>query len=117
MGSMRKLALAGVAALMSTAALAADLPSRMQAPVLAPPLPVDADGWYLRRYIGLSDQVLDRISHPSFVAVPQFTFLNKGGFGNAAFFGGGGGYQWNSWLRTDVTGEYRGRAEIGRAHV
>ncbi len=31
------------------------------------------------------------------------------------FFGLGVGYQWNNWFRFDVTGEYRGKAEVQRA--
>src|SRR5205823_248027 len=36
----------------------------------------------------------------------------KGGFDSAPFYGAGVGYQWNSWFRTDVTGEYRGKASF-----
>jgi opacity protein-like surface antigen len=69
-------------------------------------------GWYLRGYIGQSNQFLNNISHPSFATADQFTFLDKGGFDSAPFYGAGVGYQWNSWLRTDVTGEYRGKASF-----
>jgi opacity protein-like surface antigen len=67
-------------------------------------------GWYLRGYIGQSNQFANSISHPSFETAPQFEFLDKGGFDSAPFYGAGVGYQWTSWLRTDVTGEYRGKA-------
>jgi len=104
MGAVRVLALAGAAALVSTGVVAADLP---HPPVYAP---VDVGGWYLRGYIGQSNQFLDRISHPTFATATQFTFLDKGGFDSAPFYGVGAGYQWNNWFRTDITVEYRGKA-------
>src|SRR5262249_9618581 len=76
----------------------------------APYQPIATGGWYLRGYIGQSNQFVNRISHPSFATAPQFTFFDKGGFDSAPFYGAGVGYQWTSWLRTDGTGEYRGKA-------
>ncbi len=102
---LRMFALAGAAALLATSALAADLPPPFE------PTPTSG-GWYLRGYIGQSNQYLDRISHPSFDTAPQFAFLDWGGFDSAPFYGAGVGYQWNNWFRTDVTGEYRGRASF-----
>src|SRR5262249_8204337 len=98
--------LAGAAALLNTATLAADLPP----PLPQPPVVVEAGGWYLRGFVGMSNQFVDSISHPDFLTAPQFTFLDKGGFDSAPFGGGGIGYQWNSWFRVDATIEYRGAA-------
>ena len=101
--------LAGAAALLSTASLAADLPP----PVFRQPVPVPVavvGGWYLRGFIGAGNQFLSEISHPDFLTAPQFGFLDKGGFDSAPFGGGGIGYQWNNWLRVDATIEYRGQA-------
>ena len=98
--------LAGAAALINTATLAADLP-----PPLPQPAPVaEVGGWYLRGFIGMSNQFVDNISHPDFLTAPQFTFLDKGGFTGAPFGGGGVGYQWNNWFRVDATLEWRGAA-------
>src|SRR5712672_2575127 len=103
MSRVSTFALAGVTALVvGSGALAADL--------AAPYQPIATGGWYLRGYIGQSNQFVNSISHPSFATAPQFTFFDKGGFDSAPFFGAGVGYQWNSWFRTDVTGEYRGKA-------
>ena len=105
MSRVSTFALAGVTALVvGSGALAADL--------AAPYQPVATGGWYLRGYIGQSNQFVNSISHPSFATAPQFTFLDKGGFDSAPFYGAGVGYQWNSWFRTDVTGEYRGKASF-----
>jgi opacity protein-like surface antigen len=111
MGRAKTLALAGAAALMSTASLAADvtLPRPMRAPI---PVPVVAGGWYLRGYIGSSNEFLKEITHPDFLTAPAFGFLDKGGFDAAPFGGGGIGYQWNNWFRVDATLEYRGFAQF-----
>jgi opacity protein-like surface antigen len=37
------------------------------------------------------------------------TWLDPGGFDSGIFFGLGIGYQFNNWLRADITGEYRGK--------
>jgi opacity protein-like surface antigen len=103
--------LAGAAALLSSAALAADLPPPLPPPVYRPPVVVES-GWYLRGFVGMSNQFVNDISHPSFATAPQFVFLDKGGFDSAPFFGGGVGYQWNNWLRVDITAEYRGKAHF-----
>jgi opacity protein-like surface antigen len=110
MVSAKIFGLAGAAALLSSAALAADLPPPLPPPVYRPPV-VDS-GWYLRGFIGMSNQFANNISHPTFATAPQFVFLDKGGFDSAPFFGGGVGYQWNSWLRVDLTAEYRGKAKF-----
>jgi opacity protein-like surface antigen len=105
MSRVSSFALAGATALVvGSGALAADLAAQYQ--------PVATGGWYLRGYIGQSNQFVNSISHPSFATAAQFEFLDKGGFDSAPFYGAGVGYQWNSWLRTDVTGEYRGKASF-----
>jgi opacity protein-like surface antigen len=111
MVSAKIFGLAGAAALLSTAALAADLPPPLPPPVYRPPVVVES-GWYLRGFVGMSNQFVNDISHPSFATAPQFVFNDKGGFDSAPFFGGGVGYQWNNWLRIDVTAEYRGKANF-----
>ena len=109
MVSTRIFGLAGAAALLSTATLAADLPPP---PAPMPPVVVQAGGWYLRGFVGMSNQFINDISHPSFATAQRFEFLDKGGFDSAPFFGGGIGYQWTNWLRFDVTAEYRGKASF-----
>ncbi len=104
--------LAGAAALLSTAALAADLPPPLPPPVYQPPPVAVESGWYLRGFLGMSNQFLDRVSHPDFLTAQQFTFLDKGGFDSAPFGGGGVGFQWNNWLRVDATVEFRGKAQF-----
>jgi opacity protein-like surface antigen len=112
MSRAKTLGLAGAAALLSTASLAADLPPPLPPPVYQAPLPAVTGGWYLRGYIGGSNQFLNELSNPADLTVPQFSHLDKGGFDAAPFGGGGIGYQWNNWLRVDTTLEYRGKANF-----
>ncbi len=115
MGKLRVFALAGAAVfMMGPAALAADMP-----PVMYKPVPVVEDfagGWYLRGDIGMSNQRFRGLEHPLFDFVQQFGFgvdwVDRGGFSSAPFYGVGLGYQFGSWVRLDVTGEYRGKASF-----
>lgn len=73
----------------------------------APPLPepaVDfAGGWYLRGDVGASVYTAPRYSATDGNNTVFFNEAQTGGF----FAGAGVGYQFNSFLRADVTGEYR----------
>ena len=109
MGAARIFALAGVISTAATATLAADLRLPPQpAPVVAP---VDT-GWYLRGYLGMSNQFFNGLSHPTFLTADSFGWYDKGGFDSAPFGGVGVGYTVNNWLRFDVTGEYRGKSNF-----
>jgi opacity protein-like surface antigen len=105
MRRLKILTLAGlVAASASTAALAADLmpsPPPSYAPVSMPL--EDFGGWYLRGDAGISQYRNGKFSSPD---LPPAQFYNQD-FGAGSFVGIGVGYQFNSWLRADVTGEYR----------
>lgn len=106
MQSLRNFALAGFAALAfaPTAALGADMP--VPAPM---PVAEDFGGWYLRGDIGMSNQHVKKLDSPAFT--PDVTVLEKG-FDSAPIMGVGIGYQYNNWLRFDVTSEYRGNASF-----
>ena len=101
------LALAGAIATFGTSALAADL--RLPPPPQPVVTAVDT-GWYLRGYLGMSNQFFKGLDHPSFLGANQFGWFDTGGFDSAPFGGVGIGYTVNNWLRFDVTGEYRGKA-------
>jgi opacity protein-like surface antigen len=106
MQSLRNFALAGTVALafVPAAALGADMP----APAFRAPVE-DFGGWYLRGDIGITNQSVRRLDSPAFT--PAVFVLEKG-FDSASLFGLGIGYQFNSWLRADVTGEYRSKANF-----
>jgi opacity protein-like surface antigen len=104
----KMLALAGAAALVSTATRAADLPP----PFPPPPAPVVVvnGGWYLRGDIGLGIQQFSDFQHnqlnQNFVW-PQSWQIREHNIGDTDYIGFGIGYQWNNWFRFDVTGEHR----------
>jgi opacity protein-like surface antigen len=115
MSSVRILALAGAAAAMSTAALAADFP-----PALPPAQPmaqqvVSDSGWYLRGDVGVSVQRFQAFDHfqtnPNFVWPASWQIVQKE-TDDSSFVAFGVGYQVSSWLRFDVTGEHRTAAKF-----
>jgi opacity protein-like surface antigen len=107
MASVKTALLAGAAALLATAANAADLPLK------APPIQEYAvGGWYLRGDIGMTNQSFNRL-HQRLYDVPGTSVEAVGmGWDSSMLFGLGVGYQYNDWLRFDVTGEYRGKANF-----
>jgi len=112
MGSLKSLVLGGAAAFtMIPGAFAADLgpvPPPMLPPVVAPV--EEFSGWYLRGDVGVGRQKFNDFAftqtNPNFVW-PASWRIDQKDIKDTAFVGIGVGYQWNSWLRTDVTAEYR----------
>jgi len=93
-------------AVISTPAAAADVPQR--------PVPVPhavMKGWYLRGDIGMTNQQVDDLDNLLFATAVDFELHDKN-FEAGMSFGGGIGYRFNSWLRADITGEYRGETEF-----
>lgn len=106
MRSVNVLLVAGTAMLATSAAFAADL--RMPPP--PPPMIQEFGGWYLRGDIGMSNQKVSSLFNVLYNA-PGITVQNiNPAFDSAMTFGLGAGYQFNNWLRVDVTGEYRAGA-------
>jgi opacity protein-like surface antigen len=111
MRSVKYTIAAGAASLISSMALAADLP-------VAPPyIPVaEFGGWYLRGDIGMTNQQLGSL-HSNLIDAENARFpgsLQNHGFGfdSSTSFDIGVGYQFNSWFRADITGEWRGKANF-----
>ena len=106
MGSLKVYAtVAGFLALASsvTATRAADL----LPPPPPPPAPVEpiaefGGGWYLRGDVGVGRYQGGKVTHDT-----ASSSIYDRDFGSGAFAGAGIGYQFNSWFRADVTGEYR----------
>jgi opacity protein-like surface antigen len=103
MQSLRNLALAGATALAlaPAAARGADMP--VPPPMFRAPVE-DYGAWYLRGDIGITNQQVKKLDSPAFT--PTVNVIEKG-FESAGLFGLGVGYQYNSWLRFEATGEYR----------
>ena len=105
------LALAGALAMGSSLALAADLLPPPPPLAFPEPLPPAAEfgGWYLRGDVGVGSVSSDRWTqrpsdNGSTIVASGF---NRYQLDNTAFAGAGAGYQFNSYLRADVTGEFR----------
>jgi opacity protein-like surface antigen len=105
--------LAGLAPLAFSVAHAADYPQPMPPPpvYVAPPVEEFGSSWYLRGDIGFSNQQVDSIWNSSYGGFSSVQNVDKG-FDAAPFFGLGIGYNVNEWLRFDVTGEYRAKANF-----
>jgi len=111
MRSVKSLIAAGAAALLSSAAFAADMPMIAPPPPMYAPPPVeDFGGWYLRGDIGFSNQHVSRLNNV--LDVGNTTSVQNLGFNTAGIFGLGVGYRVNNWFRADVTGEYRGNSQF-----
>jgi len=100
-----------------TSASAADLGPIMQAPRAIAPVQVEefSGGWYLRGDIGVGAQNFKDFDHHqtnSAFVWPASWRIDQRDIGDAAFIGGGIGFQWNSWLRFDATAEYRSKAKL-----
>lgn len=95
----------------SVPATAADLYE--PTPYVAPTPVPSVGGWYIRGHLGMSNQHFDRLEYQYF-DVPGFTqnWLDDGDFDSAPIGGVGIGYQFNKWLRSDVTAEFRGKANF-----
>jgi opacity protein-like surface antigen len=113
MRSVKFIVAAGAAALLSTAAFAADMPQIMAPqPYYAPPQQ-DFGGWYLRGDIGMTNskaKLHDNL-YDTLPAGSTLTQLGQG-FTGGVSYGVGVGYQFNNWFRADVTGEYRSRVSF-----
>ncbi|MGL4634378.1 MAG: outer membrane protein [Beijerinckiaceae bacterium] len=109
MRSLKTLVLAGVVTIGATAvASAADLgppPVAMPHPPMAHPI-AESGGWYLRGDIGIGALDAQKFEYSDRPAGLAFTSKD---FQQQIFGGIGVGYQFNSWLRFDVTGEIRGK--------
>jgi opacity protein-like surface antigen len=112
MGPVKIVALAGAAAMITTAAMAADFPPAMPAPQFVQAPPPVTGGWYLRGDVGVGSQNFSDFPHtqtnPLFVW-PASWRIDQKDMKSATFVGFGVGYAWNNWLRFDVTGEYRSK--------
>src|ERR1700730_17641596 len=117
MVSVKFFASAAAIGLLSTAALSADLPPpQMYQP--PPQMPVPHSPAVSRRShlfadLGVRVQSFGAFPHSqtnsAFVWPASWTIVQKD-IQDSAIFGGGIGYEWNNWFRTDFTAEYRTKA-------
>jgi opacity protein-like surface antigen len=110
MRSVKYFLAAGAASLLTSTAFAADMPIMpAPQPYYAPPVQ-EFGGWYLRGDIGMTNSKA-RLHDNLYDTLPAGSTLNQQGegFTGGTSYGVGVGYQFNSWFRADITGEYRSR--------
>lgn len=122
MRNARVLMIAGMTLVTGAAAHAADIPAYQPPPAqpicvpraqahLWPGVPICAEefsSWYLRGDIGMTNQKVKKLEN---VLLPANANHVSSDFDSSMLFGLGFGYQFNNWMRADVTGEYRGKAD------
>jgi opacity protein-like surface antigen len=74
-----------------------------------PPVVEEFSSWYLRGDIGFSNQSVGSIWNRNYANYDSDVNIDRS-FDAAPLFGIGIGYNFNDWLRFDLTGEYRGKA-------
>lgn len=99
--------IAALLASVAAPAFAADLYVPQEEPV-----PVAVGGWYLRGHIGMSNQRFSGLESSLYDTAIDYGWHDEGGFDSAPIFGGGIGYQFNDFLRGDLTVEYRGGSQF-----
>jgi opacity protein-like surface antigen len=101
--------------LAASAVHAADYSQPLPPPVYVQPPPAiesPMEGWYLRGDVGIGmmkSNQLEFIQNP--LNSSDFA-IEHSSIGDAFFLGGGIGYEWNNWLRFDITAEYRAKTQV-----
>jgi opacity protein-like surface antigen len=101
-------------------ALFAALLAGMAGPALAadyiPEEPIEVvpevGAWYIRGYLGMSNQFYDGLESDLFTTTGEFGWYDDGGFSSAPIVGAGVGYEFNDYLRGDLTVEWRGKSDF-----
>jgi opacity protein-like surface antigen len=109
---------AAAAVMISSSAYAADMPQQLPPP--PPPqmtyqpmqliMEQPASAWYLRGFIGVGvTSQVNFVFEPNPLNGTVDVLTQHASMGDTVFFGVGAGYEFNSWLRFDVTAEYRNK--------
>lgn len=99
-----------IAALSAGTAIPAQAADLYEPPIVYEPIPeepISFGGFYLRGYIGATNQRVGRLDNVLFDTTANLQMVDKN-FEAGPLFGGGIGYTVNPWLRLDATAEYRG---------
>jgi opacity protein-like surface antigen len=114
--------LAAIALLTAGAARAADYSPPPPPPMIIqqPPQVIESfsEGWYLRGNIGIGVNSAYKVEYlPAPANVGNGFVFDQNSNADTFFIGGGVGYEWNNWLRFDVTAEYRARTQVNARGV
>ena len=100
--------------MLSTSAFAADMPQPPPQIAYQPIVVEQSEGaWYLRGDVGIgitNTYDITWLPSPPDAGIP-FAF-DQHSMADTVFFDVGAGYEWNSWLRFDVTAGYRDRTQV-----
>jgi len=103
--------LAAIALLAAGAAQAADY-RPLPPPYIPPPPPQPCcDSWYLRGYVGVGINSSDLEYQQNAANNSNFAFDHHS-IDDTPFIGASLGYEWNNWLRFEVSAEYRSKARV-----
>jgi len=108
---------AAAAALISSTAFAADMPQPLPQPQIQyQPIPVvmeqPAGAWYLRGDIGVGiTNDVDFVFLQNPLNNSDFS-ISHAAMADTVFFDAGVGYEFNNWLRFDVTAQYRSKSAV-----
>jgi opacity protein-like surface antigen len=117
MVSVKVLVGAAATAIISTVAMAADLPPPMP-PIAYQPVAVEqpSSGWYLRGDVGVGVQNFQSYdfhqTNAGSAVWPASWRIDQKDIQDTTILGFGVGYALNNWFRFDVTGEYRTKAKV-----
>jgi opacity protein-like surface antigen len=75
-------------------------------------VPEVVGGWYIRGHLGMSNQFFDGLESELFDAPFEFGWFDEGDFSSAPIVGAGVGYEFNDYLRGDLTVEWRGKSSF-----
>jgi len=108
--------LAGFVLLSAGAAKAADYAPPPPPPPVMVQQPVEefASNWYLRGFVGIG---LNAKNTLTVTPLPADSFFATNSIADSLFLGAGIGYNFNHWLRFDVTAEYRAKTRISAMQV
>jgi opacity protein-like surface antigen len=103
--------LAAIALLATGAARAADYAP--PPPVYVPPPQPCCDNWYLRGFVGVGlNGNYDLEYQPNAANAGSNFAFDSNSIADTPFIGVGFGYNWNNWLRLELSGEYRSKARV-----
>ena len=104
--------LTAIVALSAGAAQGADYPQPLPPPpqpiYVQPPQQEFTENWYLRGYVGVGMNGKYDLDYQTTTGAT----LQSSSFSDTNFVGAAVGYEWNNWLRFDVSGEYRSKSRV-----
>jgi len=107
---LKVLTLAAITVFAASAANGADYsqPLPQQPIYIQPPPETFVQNWYLRGYVGVGMMNKASLDYETVTGATLVDHSNA----DTTFVGGAVGYEWNNWLRFDVSAEYRAKSRF-----